>query len=158
MGTKASPPHLSFTFSAAKYNRCQPAKPSGCSLVFVLSFCIVLFHPSTCRSLSLPGINSCTVKTHLTFKRQTTFFPPKQPFQARKWKACSALLQQLMRSFKGRSVSHRLFAAALVLERGLLCSGVWCNEERQWTHLSCCWSLSSGWLWPSGSVTCCYLL
>lgn len=60
------------TLPAAQNNRCQPAKPSGCSLFFVLSFNIVLFHLSTCRNPSSLSINSCMVNLKQAFHVQSS--------------------------------------------------------------------------------------
>lgn len=61
---------FSFTLSVAQNNRCQPAKPCGCSLFFVLSFYIVLFHLSICRNPSLSTLNSCIVNVRKPFLLQ----------------------------------------------------------------------------------------
>lgn len=50
-----------FCSFCSQNNRCQPAKPSGCSLFFVLPFYVVLFCHSSFRNRSLPSISSCTV-------------------------------------------------------------------------------------------------
>lgn len=65
---------FSFTLSAAQNNRCQPAKPSGCSLFFVLSFYIVLFHLPICRNPSLSTLNSCIVNVKKPFLLQKSLF------------------------------------------------------------------------------------
>lgn len=60
--------------SVAKNNRCQPAKPCGCSLIFVLSFYIVLFHLSICRNPPLSTLKPSIANVRKPFLLQKSFF------------------------------------------------------------------------------------